>query len=698
MPEEAKSPEPLSPEAHELMRSLLAAIRAVKIYPPNNPVYSQSVRKTAEALDRYLAAAPEYRIGVQKTYFTHGNLPVGKEAQLNKAIAQDLFAKGIREIVVSDGATEKELLDFLQALALSPEEQAMKSGISSILWEKGATHIKVSEAGLDDVITAKTEAGPEEKTDAQTAGGGLERPAAKGEPAFTGRTLVLGDLMTDPAGFGAGMVELAKKTRADRESVEDRLFVLYQETGRSIREKQPDQNDALFEGLAQSALSLKPSSVRDKLIAGKLYGDLDSETVNEQKDEIENHVPNEFHEILTGRFSRAWTVKQVATLLKRSSAKKIEPPPPPISPDALEVAPVPGDLGELAREMTEYTAEEMETLKVLGEMGRESDIIEAAVRTLIFLLPLVKNPHRAESDEKELSLFSGVVHQLEELQSYLLKQKDYDLSSLIMRALQMPADPAFRSRLAEAVKKNGTRAAIASTITEMRTHPKNSHEYASAFAFLSTLEREATEALLELLAEETDRSIREFLLDLIKEVGKNQILLLGERLTDERWYFVRNIVNILGDSKADQALAFLHKVANHKNARIRQEVVKGLCTIGGKKAAGLLTKFLNDESDDIRFMTIRGLAAFTAVGAEEANALMAFLEERRLSKKDQELTLEAIQALAKIGGSEAREFLTGYTRVRWWRSRKLQRERRDAALSAMEEIGRRTGHGGRRER
>lgn len=518
---------------------------------------------------------------------------------------------------------------------------------------------------------------------------------AKGEPVFTGRTLVLGDLMTDPAGFGSGMVELAKRTRSDRESVEDRLFVLYQEAGRSIREKQPDQNDALFEGLAQSALSLEPSSLRGKLIAGKLYGDLDSETVSEQKDEIEDHVPNEFHEILTGRFSKAWTVKQVATLLKRSSAKKIEPPPPPISPDALEVAPVPGDLGELAREMTEYTAEEMETLKVLGEMGRESDIIEAAVRTLIFLLPLVKNPHRAVADEKELSLFSGVVHQLEELQSYLLKQKDYDLSSLIMRALQMPSDPAFRPRLAEAVKKNATRAAIASTITEMRTHPRNSHEYASAFAFLSTLEREATEVLLELLAEETDRSIRAFLLDLIKEVGKNQILLLGERLTDERWYFVRNIVNILGDSKADQALAFLHKVANHKNVRIRQEVVKGLCTIGGKKAAGLLTKFLNDESYDIRFMAIRGLAAFTTVGADEVNSLMAFLEERRLSKKDQELTLEAIQALAKIGGREAREFLAGYTRLRWWRSRKLQRERRDAALSAMEEIGRRMAHGGR---
>ena len=55
---------------------------------------------------------------MQKTNFTYHHTAIGKDAQLNKAIAQDLYAKGIREIIFSAGLTEQELMDFCRALAL----------------------------------------------------------------------------------------------------------------------------------------------------------------------------------------------------------------------------------------------------------------------------------------------------------------------------------------------------------------------------------------------------------------------------------------------------------------------------------------------------------------------------------------------------------------------------------------------------
>jgi len=212
------------------------------------------------------------------------------------------------------------------------------------------------------------------------------------------------------------------------------------------------------------------------------------------------------------------------------------------------------------------------------------------------------------------------------------------------------------------------------------------------------MEREATEALLELLAEEKDRAIRKFYLDLAKETGKNQIMLIGERLSDERWYFVRNIVRILGESKDDQAIAFLNKVARHNNFRIRQEVVKGLISIGGNKAANLLATFLNDKEADIQLMSIRGLAGLRGIRSEVAKPLVEFLTGRPLKKNNQELTLEVIRALGRIGGADAETFLQEYTRVKWWRSKILQMELRSAALRAMEEIKRRGSDGGRTTR
>jgi hypothetical protein len=686
----------LTAEAQDVMRALVSAFRTVKIYPPNNPVYSQSIKKSFELLDHFLATAREYPVGVQKTYFTYQRTPVGKEAQLNRAIAQDLFAKGIREVILSTGVTEAELLDLCQALALSSEELAMKNGISSILWEKGAAHIKVAEAGLDEIITTKMPAGMMDKTSAGTTATteGSAPPAARKEKVFFGRTLVLGDLISDPSGFAFSMLDLAKQTHSEDETVEDRLYALYQEAGRKIETEHAGEGDAMFESLGKSVLSLEPN-FRDALVAGKLYKDLDTEMAAEQQADAEQHLPSAIHEIQTGRFSRAWTVQQVSTLLKKATVKKALPSPRPLSLAVMETKPLSEDLPGIAREMAEYNPEEMERLKVLGEAGMESDIIHAAVRTFISLLPLAKNPQHAVPEEKEFAHFSSVVRQLEDMLAFYLKEKDYEHALGIIEAFHLPVDPAFQPRLKEALKRTASKSNVMSAIGELRKHPKGSREYQSAYAYISKLERETTEILLELMAEEQDRLARIFYLDLLKDVGRNQIALLGELLTDERWYFVRNIVSLLGESKADQALVFLRKAADHKNVRIRQEVIKGLLTVGGKKAASILAKLLRDKDEGVQVTAIHAYGDFPGIGAEESRPLIEFLEDRVLRKKDQELTIEAIKALGKIGGRQAMEFLKRYSAVRWWKPRKLQRELREAAERAGAEIKRREGDGGR---
>ena len=691
--------ERLTPEVHDVMRALVSAIRTVKIYPPNNPIYFQSIKKSFELLEHFLTTAPVYLVGVQKTNFTYQGMPVGKEAQLNKAIAQDLFAKGIREIFLSAGVTEAELLELCRALALSSEDLAMKNGISSILWEKGAEHIKVTEAGLDEIITTKMSKGLMEKSSTGTSATteAAVPSAARKEHVFFGRTLVLGDLISDPSGFAFSMLELAKRTHAEHESVEDRLYTLYREAGNKIEAEHAGQSDAMFEGLATSVLSLEPN-FRDSLVAGKLYKDLDTEMAAEQQPDAEQNLPSALQEIQAGRYSHAWTVQQVSTLLKKSASKKTLPSVPSLSPAEVEAASISQDLPGIAWEMAEYTPDEMERLKILGEAGMESDIFQAALHTFICLLPLAKNPVHSVPEEKELIRFSSVVRQLEDMLSFLLKEKDYDRALSIIEAFQRPVEPAFQPRIKEALKKTASKTVIIAAIGELKKHPKGSREYQSAYDYISKLERETTEVLLELMAEEQDRTARIFYVDLLKDIGKNQIALLGELLSDNRWYFVRNIVSILGESKADQALLFLRKAADHENVRIRLEVIKGLLTIGGKKAASILAKLLRDRDADVQMTTIRAYGDFPGIGAEESGSLIEFLEARSLRKKELELTIEAIKTLGKIGGREAMEFLKRYEIIRWWKPRMLQKQIKAAAERAGEEISRRQGDGGRTRR
>jgi hypothetical protein len=693
MPEETRQSDILSPEVYDVMRSLVTAIRIVKIYPPNNPVYSQTVKEAHEMLSRFLETTPEYDIGVQKAFFTYLHNQIGKDTEANKAIAQDLFTKGLRNIIFHKGVTEKEMMTLFQALALQAKEIGMQSGVSSILWEKSISNIDVNEAGLDEVITAKTEIDKEEMA-RKTAHAG----SASSKPKeFSGHTLVLDELTTDSAGFGAAMVALAKRTRGEHESVEDRLLTLYKEAVSKIQKEHPDQIDTLFEALAESVLSLE-QPYREALIAGKLYAAFDSENAEKLKTKMEEQVPNGFHEILTGRFLDSWTVRQVAELLKNLTTREVTSSAPPSSSLALSTISLSSDIGEIAKEMVQYSTLETEALHSVSSVGMESDIIEASMRTLISIIPLVKSPNHATPDEKEIALFNGVIRQLEEMLNYLLKKKDYGRVSLITKTFYSTVDPAFRPRMLEALRKTSSKTFITSTIDDLLKYAKDSAEYVSAYSCLSFMEREATEVLLDLLSKETESKSKTVILDLLKDIGKNQIAVLSEHLSDSRWLFVRDIINILSEIKSDQAVVSLQKAVENKNIKVRQEVVKCLISIGGKKAAGLLAKFLKDEDDTIKLMAIRGFMEIKGINTEDTKALTTFLYDRPLRQKDQALTLEAIKALGKVGSPAANDLLNGYTRVRWWKSRKPQIERRDAALKAMAEIKRRQGNGGSAKR
>jgi len=98
----------------------------------------------------------------------------------------------------------------------------------------------------------------------------------------------------------------------------------------------------------------------------------------------------------------------------------------------------------------------------------------------------------------------------------------------------------------------------------------------------------------------------------------------------------------------------------------------------------VLVSFLNDKDAEIQLMAVRGLAGLKGPDSDVAKTLVEFLNNRPLKKGNQELTVEVIGALGKIGGADAAAFLEGYRRIKWWKSRSLQQELRTAALRPWE--------------
>jgi HEAT repeat protein len=327
----------------------------------------------------------------------------------------------------------------------------------------------------------------------------------------------------------------------------------------------------------------------------------------------------------------------------------------------------------------------------LCESSQEEDLLVSTVAALIHILPLIQGSLPSVSQEEALKGFSRIVNLLEDMLSLLLEKKDYIMALLVLRSFRMPVEPAFRTCAAGAVKKAGDKKKITGLIHALRDLPKTSADAQAINSYLTLLDRDATPVLLEMLAEEDDRVVRKILVQILKDLGKDQIAFLGQRLSDGRWYFVRNIVNILGESRKEEAVEYLGQVANHKNFQIRQEVVRALTSIGGKKAIDLLVRFLNDKDVDIRFMAVRGLGGQPVSGTGMEEALISFLRSNQARSSGPELKYEAIETLGKTGGLKAARFLAKFTRVRWWKARKPQEELRAVARKAIEDIEGRSG-------
>jgi HEAT repeat protein len=672
----------------ELIRGIVSAIRAVRLYPPNNPVYAQTIARSHKLIEGYLRASPEFRVTVHKTGLLYNQILVDRDAQLSKSISDDLYAKGVREITITCGLSEQELRDGYSVLALSQEEVKQKGSTASLLWERGVAHMKVKEASLDEIVRGE-DAGhgaPAARGDHGASVVNLQELLKGKEIDLHGRKVTLSYISDDPAGFGQAALEMAREAGETRELQEGRLLDIYRETGRQMLQRAYEQREPLFDALARSLFSLDPS-FRDNLVSKRLYPELDRQSLQVHIQEgHHDEVPDDLHEIISARFSRSWTVPQVSTLLQKAASAGAAD-----LTGSFGSTPIPVELAEMARELSEYTPEEMETLRMLGEAGGERDALQAATATLINLLPAAQSPLQPSEQENALSTLSGIVGLLEDLLTALLDKKDYRSAAAVLRTFRMTVAPPFRSRMAEALRRAGGAKRITALVRTLRSLPKNSLDYQALSACLSLLDREATPVLLEMLAEEEDRSVRKVLIQILKDLGKNQVALLGERLSDERWYFVRNIVNILGESRKEEVVSYLEKVAGHKNFQIRQEVVRALIAIGGKRAADLLSTCLRDKDIDIRFMAIRGLGTINVPGGRGEQELVSFLRKGWWKRTDPQLKEEAVISLGKIGGEGALRFLRPLGRVKWWKSRKPQEMVRDAAVKAIQEIERRTG-------
>jgi hypothetical protein len=208
-------------------------------------------------------------------------------------------------------------------------------------------------------------------------------------------------------------------------------------------------------------------------------------------------------------------------------------------------------------------------------------------------------------------------------------------------------------------------------------------------------------AMLEALAEASQRSARRLLLDGLKGFGPALLPLLVEQLAvpDAPWFFVRNVLallrELLADAPADaperlrapQYLAFLE----HPQAQVRLESLRLLLDLPSSRGVALL-RALDDRSARVVAAAIDALlaAAATPDQARSLRAETAVLAERlgRLvdeQRGDPDMLARAVRAMGIDGAPRTRDWLLAHVSRRTRLLRRLRlAESRPTVIAALQ--------------
>jgi hypothetical protein len=233
------------------------------------------------------------------------------------------------------------------------------------------------------------------------------------------------------------------------------------------------------------------------------------------------------------------------------------------------------------------------------------------------------------ADEKELGEFRRVIEGLIERLVAAIDSADYELATLIATDLRRQCGrnsdrpkefkQVIWTHLGHLDLAGITDRAFAE-IESMKA------QYFDEFnTFVKVFQGAITPHLLDRLEREEDRAVRRSILRILASFTDELIPELLARLDNEHWYYVRNIVHLLGQSGSPEVVRPLTLQLKHRDPRVRREALIALASLASPRCIPFVARVLTDdtgaasaENDQVRVEAARCLARFPQEAAINA--------------------------------------------------------------------------------
>lgn len=233
------------------------------------------------------------------------------------------------------------------------------------------------------------------------------------------------------------------------------------------------------------------------------------------------------------------------------------------------------------------------------------------------------------ADETEINEFRRVVDGLFERLVAAIDGSDYELATLIATDLrrQCSRESDRPKEFKQVIWTHLGRLDLAG-ITDRafaQIESMKAQYFDEFHAFLKVFQGAIAPHLLDRLEHEEDRAVRRSILRILASFTDELIPELMARLDSQHWYYVRNIVHLLGQSGSPEAVRPLTLQLQHKDPRVRREALLALANLDSPRCIPFVARLLTDdtiaaspENDQVRVEAARCLARFPQEAADSA--------------------------------------------------------------------------------
>jgi HEAT repeat protein len=194
----------------------------------------------------------------------------------------------------------------------------------------------------------------------------------------------------------------------------------------------------------------------------------------------------------------------------------------------------------------------------------------------------------------------------------------------------------------------------------------------------------SVEAWCELLAIVQNMKLRKVILQTLSEIGKESPQDFIPFLRDSRWYLVRNVVLILRTIEDRTTLESVISLISHDDKRVRREVLLYLAALSEPRAKIAMTRFLQDESSQLRIHALQVISGAKFKGAMKQIKQMA--EARDFEERELEEKRTIYETLGELGGDEILPLFRELLMKKSWFNRAKDKEAMVCALAGVKKV------------